>query len=146
MHRSSKTDTEPFPYIGSFTQCVTNYVEDRILYARPFHLYKTPNGTFVKMEIPVALNSVGRSQIVMDNSDNVYVVLPYVRIVSASKSSSWTDWKVVYDGVADGLNAFGEVTVDRARLSTGVLSVLYQQKSSGTIPSPVQLIDFQLDA
>jgi len=98
------------------------------------------------MEIPVTLSSVGRSQIVMDNSDNVYVVLPYVRIVSASKSSSWTDWKVVYDGVADGLNAFGEVTVDRARISTGVLSVLYQQKSSGISPSPVQLIDSQLDA
>ena len=146
MHRNSKTDTELFPYIGRFTQCVTNYVEDRILYARPFHLYKTPNGTFVKMEIPVTLSSVGRSQIVMDNSDNVYVVLPYVRIVSASKSSSWTDWKVVYDGVADGLNAFGEVTVDRARISTGVLSVLYQQKSSGISPSPVQLIDSQLDA
>jgi hypothetical protein len=98
------------------------------------------------MEIPVPLNSIGRSQIVMDNSDNVYVVLPYVRVVSASKSSSWTDWTVVYDGVADGLNAFGEVTVDRARVSSDVLSVLYQQKSSGTTPSPVQLIDFLLNA
>lgn len=143
---NSKTGTEIFPCTGRFTQCITNYVKDRISYARAFHLHRTSNGTFVKMEIPVPLNSVGRSQIVMDSSDNVYIVLPYVRIVSASKSSSWTDWTVVYDGVTDGLNAFGEVTVDRARVSTNVLSILYQQKSSGTTPSPVQLIDFQLNA
>ena len=129
---------------GRFTQCVSNYVNDRTSYARPFHIYRNTNGTFSKMEIPYALNSVGRSQIVLDNADNAYVVLPFVRVVTASKSSGWTDWKMVYDGVASGLNAFGEVTVDRARVSGGVLSVLYQLKSSGTTPSAVKLIDFNL--
>ncbi|KAF9525469.1 hypothetical protein CPB83DRAFT_543391 [Crepidotus variabilis] len=129
---------------GRFGQCVSSYVNDRTANGRAFHLYRSSNGTFSKMEIPFALNSVGRSQIVLDASDNAYVVLPFVRVVSASKSSGWTDWAVVYDGVAQGLNAFGEVTVDRSRVSSGVLSVLYQIKSSGTTPSAVKLIDFKL--
>ncbi|KAF9054828.1 hypothetical protein BJ165DRAFT_1337991 [Panaeolus papilionaceus] len=130
---------------GRFTQCVTSYQNDRIAYARPFHVYRSTNGAFTKMEIPWAINSVGRSQIVMDGQDNVYVVLPYVRIVTASKSSGWTDWTMAYDGVANGLNAFGEVTVDRARVSSGVLSVMYQVKSTGTTPSAVRLVDFKLN-
>lgn len=43
-----------------------------------------------------------------------------------------------------GLNAFGEVLVDRARVADGILSLLYQQRSSGTTPSPVRVADFQL--
>lgn len=98
------------------------------------------------MEIPFALNAVGRSQIVLDKDDNAYVVLPYVRIVTASKASGWTDWTLMYDGVAQGLNAFGEVTVDRPRVtSSGVLSILYQLTSSGTTPSAVKVIDFNLN-
>ncbi|RDB14879.1 hypothetical protein Hypma_016361 [Hypsizygus marmoreus] len=131
---------------GRFTQCVTSYQNDRTAYARPFHVYRSSNGTFTKVEIPFAINSVGRSQIVIDNADNIYVVLPYVRVVTASKSSGWTDWTLAYDGVAAGLNAFGEVTVDRARVASGVLSVLYQVKSSGTTPSAVRVVDFNLNA
>jgi hypothetical protein len=130
---------------GRFTQCITSYQNDRIAYARPFHLYRSSSGTWTKVEIPWAINSVGRSQIVMDSADNVYVVLPYLRIVTASKSSGWTDWTMAYDGTSTGLNAFGEVTVDRARVSSGVLSVLYQVKSSGTTPSAVRVADFNLN-
>lgn len=132
-------------YIGRFTQCVTDYEANRTSFARPFHVFRSSNGTFTKTEIPFFINAVGRSQIVLDGADNAYVVLPYVRVVTASKASGWTDWTLVYDGVAAGLNAFGEVTVDRARVASGVLSVLYQLKSSGTTPSAVQLIDFQLN-
>ncbi|KAG6860791.1 hypothetical protein C0995_007597 [Termitomyces sp. Mi166 len=122
---------------GRFTQCVTNYEADRIAHGFAFHLYRSSNGTFTKFEIPFPINAVGRSQIVLDSADNAYVVLPFVRIVTASKSSGWTDWTLVYDGAAAGLNAFGEVTVDRARLISGVLSVLYQVRSTGTTPSAI---------
>lgn len=81
----------------------------------------------------------------MDQSDNIYVVMPFVRIVTASKATGWTDWTMAYDGVAQGLDAFGEVTVDRARVPTGVLSILYQQNSTGTTPSAVKLVDFSLN-
>lgn len=97
------------------------------------------------MEIPFPINAVGRSQIVLDSADNAYVVLPYVRIVTASKATGWTDWTLAYDGVAAGLQAFGEVTVDRARVPSGILSILYQLNSTGTTPSPVKVIDFSLN-
>jgi hypothetical protein len=128
---------------GRFTQCVTSYQNDRRAYARPFHVWRDGSGTWRKMEIPVPVNAVGRSRIVFDRSDNVYVVMPYGRIVSASKASNWTDWTVVFN--AQGLNVFGEVVVDEARvMSENVLSILYQQASSGTTPSPIRVIDFRL--
>ncbi|KXN87063.1 hypothetical protein AN958_09326 [Leucoagaricus sp. SymC.cos] len=130
---------------GRFGQCVANYETGRVANGRAFHLYRSSNGTWTKVEIPFPLNSVGRSQIVLDSADNVYVVMPFVRIVTASKASGWTDWTMAFDGVAIGLNAFGEVTVDRARLSSGVLSILYQVTSTGTTPSAVHLIDFRLN-
>ncbi|KAG5636208.1 hypothetical protein H0H81_008791 [Sphagnurus paluster] len=129
---------------GRFTQCVTNYQADRTAYGRTWHVYRSSSGSFTEVEIPFPINAVGRSQIVMDAADNVYVILPCVKIVTASKASGWTDWSIVYDGVAAGLNAFGEVTVDRARVASGVLSVLYQEKSMGTTPSAVRIVDFAL--
>ncbi|KAJ6606400.1 hypothetical protein DFH09DRAFT_1241957 [Mycena vulgaris] len=126
-------------------QCVTNYETDRPSFARAFHVYRSSNGTFTKVEIPFAIQSVGRSQIVMDANDNVYVVLPFVRVVTASKASGWTDWTLAYDGTATGLSVFEEVTLDRARIPSGVISVFYQKTSSGTTPSAVQLIDFTLN-
>ncbi|KAH8813831.1 hypothetical protein DL96DRAFT_1472419 [Flagelloscypha sp. PMI_526] len=132
---------------GRFGQCVTNYESDRIAHGYAFHVYKNSSGLFTKNEItnwPIA--AVGRSQIVLDKSNNAYVVLPYLKIVSATASSKWTDWTLAYDGQAQGLNVFGEVTVDRERLriGDGVLSVLYQESSSGTTPSPVHVADFKL--
>ncbi|CEL56653.1 hypothetical protein RSOLAG1IB_07979 [Rhizoctonia solani AG-1 IB] len=150
--KSQTVDSANQPHViisyvpGRFTQCVKSYAADRISYARAFHLYRSSSGTWTKVEIPFALGNSGRSQIVMDASDNVYVVLPFLKIVTASKSSGWTDWTLAYDGVAAGLNAFGEVTIDRPRVkSEGILSVLYQVKSSGATPSAVVVADFKLN-
>ena len=98
--------------------------------------------------MPFPLGAVGRSQIAIDASDNVYVVLPYVRVVVASKASGWTDWSLVYDGSAQGLDAFGEVTIDRGALVSsgrGTLAVLYQESSSGSTPSPVRVVQFEMN-
>jgi len=127
---------------GRFTQCVSNVVQQRISFGRAFHLRRDAQGGWRKVEIPVALNAFGRSQIVLDAADNAYVVLPYGRIVTASKASGWTDWTLRFDGA--GLNAFGEVLVDRSRVAEGVLSILYQQRSAGTTPSPIRVVDFRL--
>lgn len=131
--------------IGRFGQCVTNYETGRIANGRAFHLYRSSSGTWNKVEIPFALDAVGRSQIALDSHDNVYVVMPFVRIVTASKASGWTDWSMAFDGVSNGLNAFGEVTIDRARIPSEILSILYQEESLGVTPSAVRLIDFSLD-
>jgi hypothetical protein len=128
---------------GRFTQCVSNYVAQRTQYARPFHVWQDTAGAWHKMEIPVALGATGRSQIVLDGADNAYVVLPFGRVVTASKASGWTDWTVRYTGSA--LFAFGEVVVDRSRVAgEGVLSILYQRTSSGTTPSPIRVLDLRL--
>ncbi|KAJ7771590.1 hypothetical protein B0H16DRAFT_189232 [Mycena metata] len=129
---------------GRFTQCVSNYETVRPQFARPFHLYRSASGVWTKVEIPFFIQSVGRSQIVMDTEDNVYVFMPFLRVVTASKASGWTDWTSVYNGTITGLQVFEEITLDRARVSSGLVSVLYQQNSTGTTPSPVHLIDFSL--
>ncbi|MDG4830930.1 BNR repeat-containing protein [Solwaraspora sp. WMMD1047] len=126
-----------------FTPCVTSFVAQRRSHGRIFHLRREPAGTWHKTEIPVPLNAFGRTRIVLDAADNAYLVLPYGRIVAASRASGWTDWALRFDGA--GLNAFGEVVVDEHRVrSQGVLSVLYQQRSTGTRPSPLRVADFRL--
>ena len=127
---------------GRFTQCGSNVVTQRVSFGRAFHLVRSAQGTWRKIEIPVALNAFGRSQVVLDRADNAYVVLPYGRIVTASRVSGWTDWTLRFDGA--GLGAFGEVVVDRTRVRDGVLSILYQRRSTGSTPSPIRVVDFQL--
>jgi hypothetical protein len=127
---------------GRFTQCVTAYAAERARNGRAFHLYKDASG-WHKVEIPFALGSTGRSRIVLDRSGNVYVVMPYGKVVAASKSTNWTDWRMLFDGA--GLNAFGEVNVDYERFAAdGVLSIQYQQRSSGTTPSAVRVLDLRI--
>jgi hypothetical protein len=128
---------------GRFTQCVSDYVGQRRTYGRAFHLRRSAAGVWSKVELPVPLNAFGRSRLVFDAADNAYVVLPFGRIVAASRASNYSDWTLRFD--AAGLNAFGEVLVDDYRVrADGVLSVLYQQRSTGTTPSPIRVIDFRL--
>ena len=52
---------------------------------------------------------------------------------------------MLYDG--SGLNAFGEVVIDELRVrADNVLSFMYQEKSSGTTPSALHVVDFALPA
>ncbi|GII77054.1 hypothetical protein Sru01_20360 [Sphaerisporangium rufum] len=145
---SQAVDSAGYPHAiisyvpGRFGQCVANYAAGRTANGRAFHLYQDGSG-WHKVEIPVPLQAVGRSRIVFGASGDAYVVMPYGRVVAASKATGWTDWRVLFDG--SGLNAFGEVLVDYERLTAdGVLSVLYQQKSSGNTPSAIRVLDLRL--
>jgi hypothetical protein len=127
---------------GRFGQCVTDYVSGRVANAYPFHIRQDASGAWHKTEIPFALNSSQRCQLLLDAHDNAYVVMPYGRIAAASAESEWSDWTMLFD---DDLNAFGEIVPDYERIAVdGVLSFLYQESSSGTTPSPLHVIDFQL--
>ncbi|MDV7217848.1 BNR repeat-containing protein [Streptomyces prunicolor] len=148
---SQSTDSTGLPHAiisyvpGRFGQCTTNYVTDRTANGRAFHVRKNAAGTWQKTEIPIALNSSQRTKLVLDKYDNAYAVLPYGRIAGASKASGYTDWALLYDG--SGLNAFGEVVIDELRIKAdNVLSVMYQEKSSGTTPSALHVVDFALPA
>ncbi|AZM58535.1 MULTISPECIES: BNR repeat-containing protein [unclassified Streptomyces] len=128
---------------GRFGPCTTDHVADRTAHGRAFHLRRTAAG-WRKTEIPVPLNSSGRTKLVLDRHDNAYAVLPHVRIAAASAASGHTDWRLLYDGAP---NAFGEVVIDETRVAQdGVLSVMYQEKSTGTTPSPLRVADFRLPA
>lgn len=130
---------------GRFGQCTTDYVADRTANGRAFHVRRTAAGGWRKTEIPVPLDSSQRTRLVLDRYDNAYAVFPYGRIAAASAASGHTDWKLLHDG-AD-LNAFGEVVIDETRVAQdGVLSVMYQEKSTGTTPSPLHVVDFRLPA
>ncbi|MET7478472.1 BNR repeat-containing protein [Streptomyces sp. NPDC005648] len=152
MNQESQwTDSTGLPHAiisyvpGRFGQCTTNYVADRTASGRAFHLRKNSSGTWTKTEIPVALNSSQRTKLVLDKYDNAYAVFPYGRIAAASRSSGYTDWTLLFDG--GDLNAFGEVVIDEPRVRyDNVLSFMYQEKSSGTTPSALHVVDFALPA
>ncbi len=128
---------------GRFTQCVTDYSADRARWGRTFHVFRDSDGTWTKREVPVPPTHTQRTKLVLDHDDNAYLVMPKGRIVAASAESGWTDWTVLFD--QPSMNAYGEVNVDTSRLaSDGVLSVQYQQSSSGTSPSPIRVVDFKL--
>ncbi|UXY18097.1 BNR repeat-containing protein [Streptomyces cynarae] len=152
MNQESQfTDSTGLPHAiisyvpGRFGQCTTDYVADRTANGRAFHVRKNSSGTWQKTEIPVPLNSSQRTKLVLDKYDNAYAVFPYGRIAGASKSSGYTDWTLLYDG--SGLNAFGEVVIDEMRVKAdNTLSFMYQEKSSGTTPSALHVVDFALPA
>ncbi|MET9099033.1 BNR repeat-containing protein [Streptomyces antibioticus] len=130
---------------GRFGQCTTHYVTDRTANGRAFHVRRNASGTWQKTEIPVPLNSSQRTKLVLDRYDNAYAVLPFGRIAGASKASGHTDWTLLFDG--GGLNAFGEVVIDETRIrADNTLSFMYQEKSSGTTPSALRVVDFALPA
>ncbi|MFF3501252.1 BNR repeat-containing protein [Streptomyces sp. NPDC003247] len=148
---SQSTDSAGLPHAvisyvpGRFGQCTTDYVADRTANGRAFHVRKNASGIWQKTEIPVPLNSSQRTKLVLDTYDNAYAILPFGRIAGASKASGHTDWTLLFDG--GDLNAFGEVVVDETRVAQdGVLSVMYQEKSSGTTPSALRVVDFRLPA
>ncbi|GAA3494926.1 hypothetical protein GCM10019016_020260 [Streptomyces prasinosporus] len=123
----------------------TDYAADRTANGRALHVRRTAAGTWRKTEIPVPLDSGQRTKLVPDRYDNAYAVLPYGRVAAASAASGHTDWKPLHDGA--GLNAFGEVVIDESRVAQdGVLSVMYREKSTGTTPSPLHVVDFRLPA
>jgi hypothetical protein len=140
---------------------VTDFTADRRAHARAYHLTRDASGGWRKTELPVPVAAFGRSRIVFDARDNAYVVLPYCRIVGASRETGWTDWTLLFDGTGagrtgiaagtrtgdsgDSLGAFGEVVVDESRVAAdGVLSVMYQCGSTGTVPSPLRVVDLRL--
>ncbi|AKJ09098.1 Tat pathway signal sequence domain protein [Streptomyces incarnatus] len=152
MNQESQwTDSTGLPHAiisyvpGRFGQCTTDHVADRTAGGRAFHLRKNSSGTWTKTEIPVPLNSSRRTKLILDTYDNAYAVLPYGRIAGASRSSGHTDWTLLFDG--SGLDAFGEVVIDETRVrSDNVLSFMYQEKSSGTTPSALHVVEFSLPA
>jgi hypothetical protein len=103
--------------------------------AQPFHLWRAADGTWTKTEIQLGGKDVNqgydRSKIFVDEGDNVYVLMPDLRLVGASAASQWTDWQLLWDGRSR--DNYGEVIIDfnLTRTAKGV-SVLYMKDTNST--------------
>jgi len=73
-----------------------------------------------------------RGKLAISSSNNVYAVLPDLRIAAASVASSFASWTVL-DSTDSG-RFFSDPLIDMARLATeDKLTVFYPQKNSSNI-------------
>jgi hypothetical protein len=97
-----------------------------------FHYWRNTSGTWTRtaMGLPVVANF--RGKLAISSSNNVYAVLPDLRIAAASAASSFASW-VVLDSTDSG-RFFSDPLIDTARLvAEDKLTVFYPQKSSSNI-------------
>ena len=124
--------------------CHTSTYSQRAQYARPYHHWRAPDGTWHTTELPFYSGSAGRTKLLFDRADNAYLVLPDGRIAVATAATSWSDWRIVF--AASDVDNIAELIVDRQRLQhDGVLSVAYQETSSNSTPSAFRVADFVLN-
>jgi hypothetical protein len=103
--------------------------------AQPFHVWRSAGGTWTKVEVKLNGTDVNqgydRSKLFFGLSNNLYAVLPDLRIIGASASTNWTDWKLIYDGRS--LGNYGETIIDYnlTRVANGV-SVVYLKNTTST--------------
>jgi hypothetical protein len=113
--------------------------------SQPFHLWRSATGAWTKVEMKLGGADVNqgydRSKMFFGLSNNLYVVLPDLRIVGATASTNWTDWTLLYDGRS--LGNYGETIIDYnlTRLANGV-SVMYMKNTSSTT-GELHVLDFK---
>ncbi|MFT3740731.1 MAG: BNR-4 repeat-containing protein [Breznakibacter sp.] len=106
------------------------------------HIYQDGNGTW--QSDVIALSLTDRSDIAVDEGDNLYVVAPGYRVYFAGAKDNWQTW-TEFDLSANG-TATAEGLIDReALLNESVLSFVFAHKShsttAGKIIVPYYLID-----
>jgi hypothetical protein len=105
-----------------------------------FHYYRTTTGTWRRRTTGIPVIANFRGKLAVAASNNLYAVLPDLRIASASSATSWTDWALV--DTADAGRFFSDPLVDRSRLDLeDRLSIYYPQRSSPNI----YVLDYDID-
>lgn len=106
------------------------------------HIYQDANGVW-KSDV-IALSMTDRSEIAVDEGDNLYVVSPGYRVYFAAAKDNWQTW-TEFDLSANG-TATAEGLIDReSLLNESVLSFVFAHKShsttAGKVIVPYYLID-----
>jgi hypothetical protein len=124
--------------------CHTSTYSQRAQYARPYHHWRGADGTWRSFKLPYYSGTSGRTKLLFDNHDTAYLILPDARIAAATAAGDWEDWRIVF--AAEDVDNVSELIYDRHRLQRdGVLSVAYQETSTGNAPSAFRVADFRLN-
>lgn len=108
-----------------------------------FHYWRDTDGvwTRTRMGLPSQLNF--RGKLAVSSTNNLYAVLPNLRIASASARTRWSNWTLVeseYDG-----EYFSDPLIDRSRLrSENVLTVFAPTVRRGGIVR-IETINYEIE-
>lgn len=107
-----------------------------------FHYWRGTDGVWHETNTQIQTKFwYRRSKIAVDSSHNVYAIMPDLIIGSASASTNWTNWAIVNSAEQNRFHSEPLYDWNRLYNGDGILSVIYQQKTSGTI----KVMDFQLN-
>jgi hypothetical protein len=99
---------------------------------RYFHYWRNSVGVWTRVNTDIRSIELFRGKIVTSSNNNLYAVLPDLRIACASASSNFSDWKVLSSG--DSGRFFSDPILDAARIAAeDKLSVFYPQRGSANI-------------
>ena len=97
-----------------------------------FDYWRNASGTWTRVGMGLPVVASFRGKLAISSSNNVYAILPDLRIAAASAASSFATWTVLDS--ADSGRFFSDPLIDTARLLTeDKLTVFYPQKNSSNI-------------
>jgi len=97
-----------------------------------FDYWRNGSGTWTRVGMDLPVVASFRGKLAISSSNDVYAILPDLRIAAASAASSFATWTVLNS--ADSGRFFSDPLIDTARLATeDKLTVFYPQKSSSNI-------------
>lgn len=104
-----------------------------------FDYWKNTSGIWTRTALGLPVVANFRGKLAIASSNNVYAVLPDLRIAGTSVASNFSTWFVL--GTADAGRFFSDPLVDTARLAAeDKLSIFYPQKNS----SNISILDYSL--
>jgi hypothetical protein len=96
-----------------------------------FHYFRDTCGKWTRVAMNLSVIANFRGKLAISSSDNVYAILPDLRIAAASASNNYAAWTLLN---SDSGRFFSDPLIDTARLlAEDKLTVYYPQKSSPNI-------------
>jgi hypothetical protein len=97
-----------------------------------FHYLRAADGTWTRSSLGLPVVANLRGKLALSSSQNLYAILPDLRIAGASVSADYAEWSVLDD--SDSGRFFSDPLIDAARLfDEDKLSVVYQEKASNDL-------------
>jgi hypothetical protein len=96
-----------------------------------FHYWRDTDGTWSREALGLDVIENYRGSLAISSSNNVYAVLPDLRIAGASAGARYSDWTLLH---SDSGRFFSDPLIDTARLETeNNLTIYYPQRDSEVI-------------